>query len=34
MNLVSFNKNLLDKTICVYFFKKKKKKKKNAKRNR
>ena len=34
MNLVSFNKNLLDETICVYFFKKKKRKKKNAKRNR
>ena len=26
MNLVSFNKNLLDKTICVYYFFKKKKK--------
>ena len=34
MNLVSFNKNLLDETFCFYFLKKKKKKKKNAKRNR
>ena len=32
MNLVSFNKSLLDKTICVYFFKKKKKKKKKMQR--
>ena len=31
MNFISFDKNLLDKTICVYdfFFKKKKKNKKN-----
>ena len=27
--IISFNKNLLDKTICVYYFFKK-----NAKRNR
>ena len=26
MNLVSFNKNLLDKTICLFFQKKEKKK--------
>ena len=26
MNLVSFNKNLLDKTICLFFKKKEKKK--------
>ena len=35
MNFISFDKNLLDKTICVYyFFSKKKKQKKTAKRNR
>ena len=26
MNFISFDKNLLDKTICVYYFFKKKKK--------
>ena len=34
MNFISFDKNLLDKTICVYYFLKKKKQKKTAKRNR
>ena len=34
MNFISFDKNLLDKTICVYYFFKKKKQKKTAKRNR
>ena len=35
MNFISFDKNLLDKNICVYyFFSKKKKQKKTAKRNR